>query len=271
MRRETRTWNTGGFLLAALAMIWVAATDARAGALDEIRARGKLIAGVKTDYKPFGYIDANGKHVGFDADIARLFAKALFGDEQKVEFVSVTSAARLPYLQTKKIDIAIATFGITEERKKLVEFSEPYFLGGTLVLVTKQSNITGPYDLFGKVVGALRGSTGLADIREHAPQAERVEFDKTTEAVFALRQGQTQAFAMDDALVLTMAHDNADLKAVGDPFGARPWAIAVRKGETEFVKWVNQQLLALRNDGTYDQLWEKHFIEVEAKLLRFKP
>jgi hypothetical protein len=68
-----------------------------------------------------------------------------------------------------------------------------------------------------------------------------------------------------------MAHESTDVKSVGDPWCPRPYGIAVRKGESDFADWINGQLVALRDDGTYDQLWKKHFGEVETKLMRLKP
>src|SRR5688500_13003576 len=86
-------------LVVALSIVSGASSRlAMAGTLEDIKARGKLIACVFGDYKPFGYYDAGGKHVGLDLDIARMFAKALLGDENKVELVPVTSAERIPSL-----------------------------------------------------------------------------------------------------------------------------------------------------------------------------
>lgn len=272
MHGDNRKWIAGAFLFVSLAIgCAVASKPVSAATLGEIKARGKLIAGVKSDFKPFGYLDASGKHIGFDVDIARLFAKALLGDENKVELVPVTSAARIPYLQTNKIDLVIATMAINEDRKKQVDFSEPYFLSGGLLLVSKNSSITGVTDLVGKTVAVLHGALEDGDMGDLAPRAERVRFDKVNEAVFALREGQADVFAFSDILVLTMANESTDVKSVGDPWCPRPYGIAVRKGEAEFVDWINEQLAALRDDGTYDQLWKKHFGEVETKLMRLKP
>ena len=266
-----RNWAGGALLIAALAISSAVSSHvAMAGTLDEIKARGKLIAGVKGDYKPFGYFETDGKHVGLDVDIARTFAKALFSDENKLELVPVTSAQRIPTLLSKKVDIIIASMTITDERKKQVDFSDPYFLSGSLMLAPKQSAIKNMSDLRGKTVGVIQGTIQVGDMEELAPTSERVRFDKVNEALFALKSGQTDAFAQDDILMLTLAHDNADLKTVGDPFKPRPFGIAVRKGETEFLSWVNEQMSALRSDGTYDQLWKKYFGDVEAKLMRLK-
>jgi putative glutamine transport system substrate-binding protein len=261
----------GALVIAALAIgCAVSSSVARAGALDDIKARGKLIAGVKGDYKPFGYFETDGKHVGLDLDIARMFAKALLGDENKVELVPVTSAERIPALQSNKVDIIIATMTITEERKTQVDFSEPYFLSGSLLLVPKRSAIRGQEDLRGKTVGVIHGTIQVGDMEELAPTSERVGFDKSDEAIFALKSGQTDVYTDDDIFMMTVVHDDANLKTIGDPFKPRPFGIAVRKGETDFLNWVNEQMRVLRGDGSYDLLWKKYFGDVEAKLMRLK-
>src|SRR5207249_3812994 len=117
--------------------VGIATTAWAQSTLETVKKRGKLIAGVKTDFPPFGTVDAAGKNVGFDVDVAHRFAKALFDDEQQVELVAVTSGNRIPFLQSGKIDIIIATVTITDERRQVVEFSEPYFMSGSLLLVPK--------------------------------------------------------------------------------------------------------------------------------------
>jgi ABC-type amino acid transport substrate-binding protein len=236
--------------------------------LAEIKKRDKLIVGVKTDFPPFGSIDAAGKNVGFDIEVAYEFAKAMLGDPNKIELVSVTSGNRIPYLQSGKIDIIIATVTVTDERKKVVEFSDPYFLSGELLLVPKASTINDVKDLNGKKVAIIQGSISDADLAELAPQATRLKYGKVTEAVLAVKAGHADAFAQDDILILRLAKDNADMRAAGKPFSPRPYGIAVRKGDVEFNGWVNAQLKRMRGDGTYDRIWKKHVGEFESQLVK---
>lgn len=258
-------------VVAALA---VAATLTAAGwadaqsTLETVKKRGKLVAGVKTDFPPFGYVDASGKNLGFDVDVAHLFAKALFRDENQVELVAVTSGNRIPFLQSGKIDIIIATVTITDERRQVVEFSDPYFLSGSLLLAPKASTIRGLDDLAGKTVAVIQGAIQDKDVEQLAPRANRIKFGKVSEAVLAVKGGRADAYAHDDILVLTLVKENAELKAVGKPFMPRPYGIAVRKGDTEFIQWVNAQLAAMRKDGTYDGLWKKYFSELEGSLVK---
>src|SRR5437660_12450053 len=125
-------------ILVALATALIATVAAPAGAqstLETVKKRGKLIAGVKTDFPPFGTVDAAGKNVGFDVDVAHRFAKALFDDEQQVEIVAVTSGNRIPFLQSGKIDIIIATLTITDERRPVRELADQYFMAGPTLRV----------------------------------------------------------------------------------------------------------------------------------------
>jgi len=112
-------------MLLALLAVSVTGAPAAAATPEEIKARGTLKVGVLTDYPPFGGTDAQQQPAGYDADVAKLFAKSL---GVKLELVPVTGPNRIPYLLTNKIDVLIATFGITAERAKQVLFSNPYSL-----------------------------------------------------------------------------------------------------------------------------------------------
>jgi ABC-type amino acid transport substrate-binding protein len=236
--------------------------------LAEIKKRDKLIVGVKTDFPPFGSIDAAGKNVGFDIEVAYEFAKAMLGDANKIELVSVTSGNRIPYLQSGKIDIIIATVTVTDERRKVVEFSDPYFLSGELLLVPKASTINDVKDLNGKKVAIIQGSISDSDLAELAPQATRLKYGKVTEAVLAVKAGHADAFAQDDILILKLAKENSDMRAAGKPFYPRPYGIAVRKGDVEFNNWVNTALKKMHADGSYDRIWKKHVGEFESQLVK---
>jgi ABC-type amino acid transport substrate-binding protein len=260
-----------GFLAQAV-LIGLGAVVPTAGqaqsALEAIKKRGKLIVGVKTDFPPFGSVDAAGKNEGFDVDVAYELGKRLLGDPSRVELVSVTSGNRIPYLQSGKIDIIVATVTVTDERRKVVEFSEPYFMSGELLLVPKASAINDVKDLNGKRVAIIQGAITDQDIAELAPQASRLKYGKVTEAVLAVKAGHADAFAQDDILILKLAKDNSEMRVAGKPFYPRPYGIAVRKGDTEFIGWVNAQLKAMHGDGSYERIWKRHLGEFEAHLIR---
>jgi len=161
-------------LVALAAFVAVSGLAEAQSTLETVKKRGKLIAGVKTDFPPFGYVDAGGKNLGFDVDVAHLFAKALFNDENHVELVAVTSGNRIPFLQSGKIDIIIATVTVTDERKQVVQFSEPYFLSGSLLLVSKASAVKSLDDLLDKKIGDLTMSQFMEAKRYTAYLAEGI-------------------------------------------------------------------------------------------------
>ena len=132
--------------------------DGAAGTLQDIKARGKLIAGVKTDYPPLGFLDKKGIHEGLDIDISKAVSKELFGNEYAVEFVSVTSENRIPLLTSGKVDLLAATLTITEERRKDVDFTIPYFITAQMILVRQDGKIKEYRDLAGKRVATINGA-----------------------------------------------------------------------------------------------------------------
>ena len=256
--------------LAAIVLTMLAATEIAAAqsALETVKKRGKLVVGVKTDSPPFGTVAANGKHVGFDVDIAHRLAKALFNDENQVELVAVTGATRIPFLQSEKVDIIIASMTITDERRQVVEFSDPYFMSGSLLLVPQTSTARGIQDMAGKTVATIQGSIQDKDMADLQPKANRLHFARVPEAVLAAKDGRVDGHVNDDIVILAVVKDNPDLKAVGKPLVPRPYGIAVRKGDTEFINWVNAELRKMRSDGTYDRLWKKYFADFEANLVK---
>jgi ABC-type amino acid transport substrate-binding protein len=267
MRRRACGLLSLGIVTLLVALGMAARAEAQS-TLEGAKKRGRLVAGVKTDFPPFGYVDSSGKNLGFDVDVAHLFAKALFKDDNAVELVAVTSGNRIPFLQSGKIDIIIATVTVTEERKQVVEFSDPYFLSGSLLLVPKASTARGLEDMAGKTVAVVQGAIQDKDVEQLQPKANRIKFGKVSEAVLAVKGGRADAYVHDDIVVLTLAKENPDLKAVGKPFIPRPYGIAVRKGDVEFIKWVNAELARMKKDGTYDRLWKKYFADVEANLVK---
>ncbi|WP_308423546.1 transporter substrate-binding domain-containing protein [Paenibacillus silvae] len=233
--------------------------DAQAkGTIEQIKERGKLIAGVKYDTKLFGLKDpASGNVEGFDIDIAKALAKQILGDETKVELKEVTSKTRIPMLQNGDIDIIIATMTITDERKEQVDFSDVYFEAGQSLLVKNDSDIVGLESLDGVKVLAVKGSTSAQNIREKAPKAEVLEYDNYQDAFTALKAGKGEALTTDNIILIGMQQSDNNYKLVGGNFTSEPYGMAIRKGDTAFVEEVNKMLKELKDSGEYDTLHEK--------------
>ncbi len=238
-----------------------------AGTLQDVKTRGKLIAGVKTDYPPLGFLDKKGVNKGFDIDIAKALSKELFGNEGAIQFVPVTSGNRIAFLTSKKIDIIVATLTITEERKREVDFSSPYFITGLSILVRGDSKITKYEDLAGKKVATIRGSTGDIAIEELVPTAERVKFERNLEALQALKKQRVEAFVQDYVLLFDLLRKNRGLKMANmQPFRPARYGLAVRKGDKEWLDFINATLAKMKESGEYERLLEKWF-GLEAKAL----
>jgi putative glutamine transport system substrate-binding protein len=141
-------------------------------------------------------------------------------------------------------------------------------MSGSLLLVPKTSAVKSLDDLAGKTVAVVQGAIQDKDVEELQPRASRVKFGKVSEAVLAVKGGRAEAYVHDDIVIVSLAKENPDLKAVGTPFRPRPYGIAVRKGDTEFIGWVNRELKTMRADGSYDRLWKKYFADVEAFLVK---
>jgi aspartate/glutamate/glutamine transport system substrate-binding protein len=229
--------------------------------LERIKERDKIVFGVKHDTKLFGLKNpSSGDVEGFDIDIAKQLAKEILGDENKIEFVEVTSKTRIPLLNKGDIDAIIATMTISEERKKEVDFTEVYFLAGQSLLVKKGSPVTGIEDLTtDTTVIAVKGSTSTDNIRELAPDAPVLEFENYAEAFTALKAGKGEALTTDDSILAGMASEDNSFEIVGEKFTEEPYGIAVKKGEKEFLDALNTGLESLNSSGEFDTIYDSWF------------
>jgi len=267
MKRKEFLVFMGFFTILSL----ISFSQGTAGTLQDIKARGKLLAGVKTDFPPFGFVDEKGVNLGFDVDIAKVIAKELFGKEDAVELVAVTSGNRIAFLTTNRIDIMLASMTITEQRKKIINYSIPYFMSGHLILVHKDSKIEKYQDLAGKKVATTQGSTGDLVVGELVPKAERIKFQHNFESLQALKDRRAEAFVQDDVLLLNLQKRNSELKIVGwPPFRPAPYGLGVRKGDKEWLDFVDATLTKIKKTGEYQKLWDKWFGEDKKVLLELK-
>ena len=133
--------------------------------LTTITQRDRLIVGIRNDAPPFGFKDKNGFTVGYDADLARLIAKGILGDEKKVEFVPVTASNRIMKLNSGEVDCLIATMSITTQRQQFLNFSTPYYMAGQAILVRSSSKATSLRDFTGKKLIIVFGSTSEKNLR----------------------------------------------------------------------------------------------------------
>lgn len=217
-----------GAALAVAAALGIAAPAAAQNTLDKIKQRGKLIVGVKNDYKPWGFLDPSGKIQGMEIDMAEDVAKRL---GVGLELVPVVASNRQEFLQQGKIDLIIATMGDNPKRREVVGMIEPnYYAGGTNVLAPKKAGLKKWTDLKGKKVCAIQGAYYNRRVGEmYGPDLQA--FAGIPEALNALTQGNCVAFVYDNTFIESTL-------AAGDPKWAeyemplvtedeQPWAIAV--------------------------------------------
>lgn len=226
-----------------------ASAAANARTLDEIKKSGKIKIGVFSDKNPFGYVDENGKVQGYDVYFAKRIAKDLLGSEDAVDFVYVEAASRVEYLKSAKVDITLANFTVTDERKEQVDFALPYMKVALGIVSPQKAEITDVNQLKGKKLIVVKGTTAETYFSKNYPDVTLVKFDEYQEAYDALLDGRGDAFSTDNTEVLAWAKQNkgfvVGVESLGDIDTIAP---AVQKGNTELLNWLNDEIKTLAKE-----------------------
>ena len=226
-----------------------ASATAKAKTLDEIKKSGKIKIGVFSDKNPFGYVDENGKVQGYDVYFAKRIAKDLLGSEDAVDFVYVEAASRVEYLKSAKVDITLANFTVTDERKEQVDFALPYMKVALGIVSPQKAEITDVNQLKGKKLIVVKGTTAETYFSKNYPDVTLVKFDEYQEAYDALLDGRGDAFSTDNTEVLAWAKQNkgfvVGVESLGDIDTIAP---AVQKGNTELLNWLNDEIKTLAKE-----------------------
>lgn len=228
--------------------------------VEKIKNAGVLKVGVKEDVPKFGYLDpAKNVHEGMEIDLAKRIAKEIFGDETKVEFTGVNAKTRGPALDNGEIDMVIATFTITEERKLSWNFSDPYFTDYVGFLVLESSGIQSWKDLDGKTIGVAQSASTRAALIEQAQEdgitVQFMEFATYPEIKAALDSGRIDAFSVDQSILWGYKDDKNVM--LPDKFAPQEYGIATKKSNTELAEFVNNIIKEMKASGEMDQLYEK--------------
>jgi polar amino acid transport system substrate-binding protein len=216
----------------------------------KIRARGYLIAGVDQSTYHFGFLNPlNGQIEGFDIDMIRAVAQAIFGNPNKVQFKAITDAQRIPDILSGAVDIVAHTMTITCARLQQVDFSSVYFDAAQRVLVLKNSPAKSLADLKGQKVCATTGSDSLSVIAKAGAVPVAVPY--WTDCLVLLQQGDVAAISTDDSILDGLAAQDPWTKLVGGRLTDEPYGLAISKQYPEFVRFVNAVLAQLRSDGQW--------------------
>ena len=233
---------------------------ATADLLDDIKARGTLVVGVKDATPPFGFISPESRSVvGYDVDFAEAIAREL-GVELRL--VPVTTATRVPELTQGKIDLIIATMTHTKQRERQIDFSHTYFMTGQKLLVHRDSGIRSVADLRGKRVSSVRGSTSEQNIRRAVPGVRVVSFNDYPNAFLALAQRKVAAMTTDEIILMNFHQRAPDPEMFDLPdeyISTEPYGIGVRKGQPALLDAVNRILEQMEASGEAARIHAKWF------------
>ncbi len=236
--------------------------SAFADAIEEIKKKGTLVVGTKADYPPYGFLDASGKIIGMEPDMAADVAKRL---GVKLELVPTVASNRMQFLQQGKIDLMISTMSVNEERKKVVGIIEPYYYAsGVGILVNKKANVKSAADLKGKPVCAIQGAFYNNRIQSEFTGQDLVAFKGVPENEAALLNGQCVGFVYDDVLLIYKKENEGDKwkdfeVVVLNEFTPVPWGLAVKLEEkdTAWGKFMAETTAEWLKSGTLLELEKK--------------
>jgi len=248
-------------LMSSIGSSWAADIDlAKKSTLEQILQKGELRVGFEAGYMPFEMTDQKGEFVGFDIDMAKMMAKAM-----GVKFVPVNTAwdGIIPSLITGKFDIIMSGMTVTQERNLKVNFADPYIVVGQAILLNKKHEgaITSYKDLNDSkyIVTSKLGTTGEQAVKRYIPKCTYKSFETETEAVLEVINGKADAYVYDqpNCVVIMAQQGVGKLVFLDEPFTYEPLAWAVTKGDPDFLNWLNNFLRQVKNDGRYDQIYNK--------------
>lgn len=261
--------RTGGFLTGLICVmvgvLMVASMALAAGtpAINRIKERGVLKVGVKADVVGFGFKNLQtGEFEGYEIELAKLLAKEILGDAKKVEFVPVTAKTRAALLDNGEIDMVIATFTITPERRKVLDFSPVYYTDGIKLLVKKDAGIKTLKDMNGKTIGVAKGADTAKRLKEQAAKmgakdVRFAEFETYPEILAALQAGRVQAFSTDGSILKYYETLDKTLVLLPKRYSAEEYGVATKKGNNDLKALVAKLITKWDKNGTLDKMQEQ--------------
>ncbi|MBM9606343.1 transporter substrate-binding domain-containing protein [Desulfopila inferna] len=244
------------------AAMTLTAGNALSATLEEIQKRGSLRVGMEPGYMPFELTNKKGEIIGFDADMAKRMAKAM-GVE--LELISTAWDGIIPALLTKKFDIIMSGMTLTQERNLSINFATPYILiGQTVLLNNKFADEVKSYEDLNDpkyTVASKLGTTGEQATKRMLPNAKYISYETEQEGVMEVVNGRVDAFIYDMPFNAIAMAEKGEGKLVhlDEPFTKEPLAWAIRKGDVDFLNWLNNFMDQIKYDGVYDKIYHKWF------------
>ena len=242
--------------IAALALAMAGTAVAQSDTIASVKQKGKLVVGVKADYKPFGYTDPSGKIVGLEIDLASDVAKRL---GVQAELVPVIAANRMEFLKQGRIDLMIATMAYKPDRAEVIGIPQPYYYAGAAnVFAKKSSGLKQWSDLKGKPVCGIQGAYYNRRTGEEFG-ANLVVFKGVTEAMAALEAGNCVGTVFDTTYFAGIMGDPkwADYAMVLPSIDPEPWGVGVRKDDAKFAAYMSDVIKDWHKTGYILQLEKK--------------
>lgn len=224
----------------------------------EIADDGSIKIGVKFDQPGIGFKGAGQENpTGIDPEVGKIIAGQLGLSPDDIEWVETISDNREPFLQNGTVDLVIASYSITDERRQIVGQAGPYYVTGQSLLVAKDDDsINGPDDLDGKKVCSVKGSTSIKTVEEEYG-AQPAGFDTYSECVDQLLNGSVDAVTTDGAILLGYAAENPDrLKVVGEPFSEERYGIGYSPDAPEMCQFLDDSLEKAFSDGDFEKAFD---------------
>ena len=244
-----------------LALMPALAQPANADSLSVIKTRGTLNVGVKSDVIGFSYLDPKTEqYEGYEIDIARELGKRLLGDPAKVNFTSVTPSTRGTLLDSGEVDMVIATFSITPERKIVFDFSPPYYTDGIALLVPKSSSIKDLSGMSGKPIGIAKETDTASALMAKAGTSVLLTFaafDTYAQCLNALEAGKIQAFSTDASILKYYANQDLRTTILPGRYSVELYGVATKKGDGVLAKWVSAQITDMDKSGMLTTMQKK--------------
>lgn len=225
-----------------------------------IQDRGVLKVGVKIDVPKFGYKDPKTSKIdGFEIDLSKAIAKKILGDASKVQFEAVNAKTRGPLLDNGEVDMVAATFTITDQRKLVYNFSNPYFTDAVRLLVKKSAGYKNLKSLNGKTIGVAQSSTSKNAVQDEATKegikVNFLEFGTYPEIKSALDSGRVDCFSVDGAILMGYIDNTTEL--LPDKLTPQTYGIASKKGNDGLAKIANDTIKEMKANGDLNKLLTK--------------
>jgi polar amino acid transport system substrate-binding protein len=223
-----------------------------------IQGVGHLTVGVDQNTYLFGYRNpATGQIEGFDIDLARQVAKAIFGDPNRVQFRVITNAQRIPALTSGQVDMVAHSMTMHCDRWRQVAFSTAYLSVGKRLLVRAGSGISGIADLAGRRACAATGSSGVQAIVNASSDPIPVVAPNWTDCLVMLQQNQVDAVVSDTGVLTGLLNQDPGSRIVGPTFEQDLYGLAFNRDQTDLVRFVNGVLERIRADGTWTAEYDR--------------